>query len=708
MPPKKGESKQDFLGRCSKEKRDAGLAEDKALKDCTSEWKQSGRLSAYVDEGRMHLSAPVEFQLAAQAAEGEAQDPDRFSILAHTGKVIDWGFWGRFVIVLKGMKLAKDKVPCLYGHQSSAIVGTIDKSSTDANGFYVFGQFSQVPTSRGPEVLAHAREGFPWQASIGVYPDPGKIKTLAKGEKMTVNGQTVEGPCEVWLESTVFETSFVPFGADDDTAAVAMSASGKTISPEDTSMPGTVTDPATLSGQPGQAAPANPDSGSGAPAQPDAAKLAAQARKDAAAEAAALLSHGQTLNLSMAEVQGVLALGLPKDQATEKMLTLAAAKNPPVGAGGRIEMGTDERDKFRLAASHGTMRRMGIPIEGTPAPGHEEFRGLRMHELGRRCLKLAGVHGFESMTPNQVAESVLRLSAGGSSTSDFAAIFQDAANKRLLRAFEEAGSTWRPWCSIVPAADFKEIHGVSLSEAPDLDLVNERGEYQEASFKDKQESYHVGKYGKLVSLTLEMIVNDDLRAFQKLPKALGAAAARKESDIIYGLLTSNPYMKETGKRLFDTAHKNIASGADLGGVDSDNLSAARKAIRLQKGPNGAVLNLTPKFVLIPAAYETAADIILRSISLPESGMSSGVANPWTGKLIPISDARLDANSDKAWYMAADPNQVDTVEVAFLDGNEQPTLTEHEEYKTDAIVWKVKHVFGAGIMDFRGLYKNAGQ
>lgn len=701
MPPKKGESKQDFLGRCAREKRDAGLADDKALAACAGEWNQA-RMADYVDEGKMRLAAEVEMQLAAQAGEGEAQAPDRFAILAYTGKVIEWGWLGRFVIDLKGIKLAKDKVPCLYGHMSGAIVGTIDKASSDANGFYVFGQFSQVPTSRGPEVLAHAKEGFPFQASIGVQGI--KVLHVDKGATHKVNGQTVEGPIDVWLESSVFETSFVPFGADDDTAAIAMSADGKTISPEDIEMPHTAApDSATLNAQPAAGTPP--------PAQtpaPDAATLAAEAAKLATQNAAALLAKGTSLRLSAEEIQPVLALGLPMDKATDKLIELAAAKNPPMGAGGHIEMGADERDKFRLAATHGTMRRMGIAIVGNAAPGYEEFRGLRMHELAKICLERAGVAGAKHMSPTEAAERILRLSAGGASTSDFAAIFQDAANKRLLKAFEEAGSTWRPWCNVVPATDFKEIHGISLSEAPDLDLVNERGEYQESSFKDKQESYHMGKYGKLVSLSMEMIVNDDLRGFQKLPKALGTAAARKESDVIYGLLTSNPVMKETGKTLFYSGHKNLASGADLGGVDSDNLSAARLAIRLQKGIKGAVLNLTPKYVLIPAAYETAADIILRSISLPESGMSSGVANPWTGKLIPISDARLDANSSKAWYMVADPNQIDTVEVAFLDGNEQPTLTEHEEYKTDAIVWKVRHIFGAGIMDYRGFYKNAGQ
>lgn len=708
MPPKKGESKQDFLGRCAREKRDAGMSEDKALAACAGEWNQA-RMAAVVDESTLRLSGAVDITLAAQATEGEAQAPDRFAILAYTGKLIDWG-WHRFIIDLKGMKLAKAKVPCLHGHYGSSIVGTIDKGGSDASGFIVTGEFSRVPTSKGPEVLEHAREGFPWQASIGVQGV--KVLHVDKGATHKVNGQTVEGPCDVWLESSVFEVSFVPFGADDDTAAIAMSATalaegGKPLSPEEPTMPENIsaqTPAAQLAAGSPSPTPAP------APAQgPDAASLAAardEAARQAAADTAALLSHGQTLGLSIAEVQGVVALALPKAQATEQLLQLAAAKNPPMGAGGRIEMGADEADKFRLAAQHGTMLRMGFTPKEALAPGHEQFRGLRMHELARVCLKRAGVPGAEYMSPNEAAERVLRLSAGGASTSDFAAVFQDAAHKRLLNAFEEAGSTWRPWCSIVPASDFKEIHGVSLSEAPDLDLVTEHGEYKESSFKDKQESYAVGKYGKLVGLTLEMIVNDDLRAFQRLPKLLGAAAARKESDVVYGLLTSNPTMRETGKALFHTAHKNLAATA--GAVGSETLSAARQAVRLQKGMGGAVLNLAPRYLLIPTTYETSADILLRSMSLPESGMSSGVANPWAGKLIPVTDARLDAASADAWYLVADPNQIDTVEVAFLDGAEQPTLTEHEEYKSDAIVWKVRHIFGAGIMDYRGFYKNSGK
>lgn len=227
MPPKRkkklGESKQDFLKRCGAESVADGSTEAQAMATCTAAWNQQ-QLAAFVDDGRLTLSSPVELA----AAEGDQADADRrFSILAYTGKLIDWGYWGRFIIDLSGLTLAKAKVPSLLNHNRNEIVGTIDQSNGDANGFYVAGKFSKT-TDAAKEVLGLADEDFPWQASIGVQAK--KIVQLAKDATMQVNGQTVTGPCDVWTESSVFEVSFCPFGADDDTAAVSMSA--HTTSPD--------------------------------------------------------------------------------------------------------------------------------------------------------------------------------------------------------------------------------------------------------------------------------------------------------------------------------------------------------------------------------------------------------------------------------------------------------------------------------------------
>jgi hypothetical protein len=203
-----------------------------------------------------------------------------------------------------------------------------------------------------------------------------------------------------------------------------------------------------------------------------------------------------------------------------------------------------------------------------------------------------------------------------------------------------------------------------------------------------------------------MIINDDLRAFMRIPQLFGAAARRMEADIVYSLLLANPTMNEDSKTLFHADHKNL-EGTDKGVVTTDRLSAARKSMRQQKGLNGSYLDLQPAFLLTPTAQETDAEVILRSTALPDADKSSGVYNPWANRLTPIAEPRLDANSEKAWYLVADPAQVDTIEVAYLDGNEQPYLDENELFERDAIGYKVRHDFGAGVMEFRSFFKNPG-
>ncbi|WP_285906789.1 Mu-like prophage major head subunit gpT family protein [Pseudodesulfovibrio pelocollis] len=723
MKPEQSEGKQDFLKRCAAE---VGGSETEAMAMCTASWNKS-RLAALVDERKLTLTGGVEL---VQLAAGETPDaPRRFQVLAHTGKVIDLGWWGKFVIDLSGITMAKSKTPALLSHRTDQIVGTIDTSSRDANGFYVFGAFSKA-SQYGRETLALADEGFPWQASIGVQAR--KVLQVKEGETHEVNGMTVEGPIDVWLQSTVFETSFCAFGADDDTAAIAMSATA--INQQEDSMNERLrkflesrglaanatdqeawayleklnvnNDELTQAGltaedvkpqaelaatRPAPVAPA-------APAQPVQA-----ARELSGAQVLVLTSAGATLGLTHEQITRAIQGQTSEDKAMLALYEAAREANPPLGAG-RIEMGADERDKFRLAAVSGVCARMGLR-EDKPAAGFEEFRALSLHEMARLTLERSGVV-TKGLTRHQLAQEVIRLSASGVSTSDFSSIFMDAAHRTLLRAYQEAPATWRPLVNVVPASDFKTIHGISLSEAPDLDLVGENGEYKTGHLSDKQESYSVGKYGKILSLTLEMIVNDDLRAFGRIPQLLGSAARRKVADMVYGLITGNPKMAD-GKNVFSSDHANLEA-TTKGTITGDRLTAGRVAMRKQKGMKGSTLDIHPAFLLVPVAQETAAEVLLRSTALPETTMSAGVHNPWAGKLQPIADPRLDAASPEAWYLFGDPSQVDTIEVAFLDGNEEPTLTENDEFVRDAVSYKVRHIFGAGWIDHRGAYRNPGK
>jgi len=394
------------------------------------------------------------------------------------------------------------------------------------------------------------------------------------------------------------------------------------------------------------------------------------------------------------------------DQAREKIFAQMKETNPPIGAG-NIQVGEHDQDKFRAAVIDGLGLRAGIRPE-SPAPGYENFRASSIENVARRCLERAGVDTRSMSSKDQVARAVLRQAAsGGFSTDDFTSIFLDVANKAMLKAYLEAPNTWRPFVNVVSASDFKTVYGVGLSEAPDLELVNEKGEYTSGDMSDKQESYSVGTYGKILYLTRQMIVNDDLRAFTRLPQLMGAAARRKEGDLVWAKITGNPTMSEDSTTLFHADHSNLESSA-AGTVDTDKLSAARAAMRKQTGPGGATLDLQPRFLLVPVAQETDAEVLLRSTALPETNYSQGVHNPWANRLVPIAEPRLDNDSVKAWYLVADPNQIDTIEVAYLDGREEPYTEEEVQFERDAVGYKIRHDFGCGVMDYRGFFKNPGE
>lgn len=213
MPkPRKNEAKQDFLSRCTNEVMGEGKERDQAYAMCNAFWDD-----AKSTRNTLSLSAPVELV----KGEGDQEDPTRsFMITAYTGQVIDLGWFGKLVFDVKGMQ-AKEKFPVLREHKRDRVVGIGTRSWRDKSRFYMGGDFVES-TQDGKEVLDLAEKGFPWQASVGIWPKTVKVLESDK-ESLMVNGQEVRGPADVWLESLVGEVSFVSLGADDQTAAIVLS-----------------------------------------------------------------------------------------------------------------------------------------------------------------------------------------------------------------------------------------------------------------------------------------------------------------------------------------------------------------------------------------------------------------------------------------------------------------------------------------------------
>jgi len=216
MPkPKKTESKQDYLKRCTGEVIAEGMDADQAYKMCNIYWDDNKQQRSILN---LHL--PVEFKKAGQNGE---DGPRRFMMTAYTGQELET-WWGKLVIAVDGMQ-AKQKIPILREHRRDRVVG-FGSTSTDSDNFYVNGEFSGS-TRDAKEVQNLADEGYPWQASVGVWPLKVKVLENAKASE-TVNGREITGPAEIWMQSDVGEVSFVSLGRDDDTAAISlMESEGK-------------------------------------------------------------------------------------------------------------------------------------------------------------------------------------------------------------------------------------------------------------------------------------------------------------------------------------------------------------------------------------------------------------------------------------------------------------------------------------------------
>ena len=252
------------------------------------------------------------------------------------------------------------------------------------------------------------------------------------------------------------------------------------------------------------------------------------------------------------------------------------------------------------------------------------------------------------------------------------------------------------------------------------EMVPEGKLYPDAAVSDTKETYKINKYGNVFTISWETVVNDDMDAISRIPAMQGAACRRLQNQAVYGVLTANAAMADTGALFNATAqttaggHANLATGSATPTVAT--LNAAFLSMMTKKGlRSDVILNLQPSFLIVPAALSATALQLVGSFADPAAGGSAAgnsntknIYGPNADRpLKVIVEPLLDANSATAFYFAASNNQVDTVELTFLEGEQSPVLENEWDFDRDVYKYKVRQTFGVAAIDYRGLYKHAG-
>lgn len=381
-----------------------------------------------------------------------------------------------------------------------------------------------------------------------------------------------------------------------------------------------------------------------------------------------------------------------------KIRTDATARNNSAGT----------TEAKRAAAIENALMHRFDPVGVVLVDDGREFRGMSLLEIGRDSLERRGVR-TRGMSKNELAGAMLEMRSGDQglvfrmggmmSTSDFPAVLANVANKTLRAGYAAAPQTFRSLVRVVTVPDFKTVSRVQLGEAPQLEKVNEHGEFKRGKMGDAAEKYAVATFGKIVAITRQVIINDDLDAFTRIPRAFGVAAANLESDLVWAQIAGNPVMAD-GKTLFHVDHGNIAVGA---AVSAAGVGATRQLMRKQTGLDGkTLLNVTPTYIIVPTTLETITEQFLGQI-VPTK--SSDVVTSTMKKLVPISEPRLDTVSGSNWYLAGDPGMIDIVELAYLEGAQGLYTETRMGFDVDGVEVKVRQDVGAKVIDWRGLVLN---
>lgn len=658
----------------------------------------------------------VEPEIAA--AEGESK-LKKFSITAYTGTAMRLGFGYPMVVDLAGMSIAGESLPILKDHDPTKIVGHTDASDKSLKRLKLTGIVSGVGEA-AQEVLALGANGFPWQASIGAAIE--QVEFVEKGETVTVNGRSIAGPVYVARKSTLRETSFVAIGADAGTSGrIAANNQQERTRVMDQELKAYIEgmgfDPAALSET--QVA--------GLKASFDASKKKPVVEKTRTIDEILAANAAESERISaFNEIMATATLGRPRHEIDELKKTYDTAVeahwdvdkfrlamhqngrfNVAIHASGGDKLPTEE---VLEAAICSVGRLSSIEKRFSPQvleAAHKRFKteGIGLKQLFLICAESQGYRGNYSSNLNIDVQRAAfgmdgqrSIRASGFSTVSIANVISNVANKFLMDGWNAVDMTPMRLAVITPVRDFKEITTVSLTGDLQFEKVGAAGEIKHGTIGDKAYGNKADTFAKMLAITRQDMINDDLGALTAVPRRMGRGGALKLNDIFW-----TEFLNPSVASFFSSGNANVST--DTGALGLTGLDQAYTKFMLQTDPDGKPLGLEPKILLVPTALKTTAITLMTSEKI-KGDANEADGNVWRDRFRVesspyMSNAAYSGYSAVKWYLLADPNELPLIEIVALNGRVEPVVeTADADFNVLGVQMRGYSDVGVRVQEFR--------
>lgn len=680
--------------------------------------RADGVLSLLSEPGAIQIEAAVD----GTEADGRPRLP-RFSMVAYTGGLMRIAGWRHPVVVdLGGLEIPSQSRPIRFGHDAASGVGHTNSIRVEEGRLLAAGVVSR-DTGAAREIVVSAANGFPWQASIGAAVE--EFEFIKAQQKAIVNGREFTGPVNVIRKALLGEISFVDLGADGQTSASVLAAANALTQESNGMDENEVTNTEGREGTPATAA--------------GGASATANAAGNSTAAGAVTTTADQANNAHVAATiaEQVRAQALVEAQRIIRIREICASSHPQIEARA-IQEGWDadrcalevlraSRPKaparnFRDASLNSTILEAACFLtaglqnpeqqydEQTLDAASERFRGgIGLQEL---LLEAAWANGYTGRNFRN-SRAVLRFAfqpelAAGFSTIDVGGILSNVANKFLLEGFFSVERTWRNICATRNVSDFKTVTSYRLIGKDQYEQVQPGGELKQGSLGEESFTNKADTYGLMLSIDRRDIINDDLGAITTVPRKLGRGSGLKINDVFWNIFLNN-------SGFFKTANSNYLTGTDTV-LSIDGLTKAEVAFMDQVDADGKPIGIMPAIMLVPTALSAIGSQLYKSMELRDTTSSTKypIANPHQGKFRVevsryLSNSHYTGYSSKAWYLLAEAGDLPVIEVAFLNGQESPTIeTADADFSVLGIQMRGYHDFGVALQDPRGGVKAKGE
>ncbi|MBI1338074.1 MAG: hypothetical protein GC164_14095 [Phycisphaera sp.] len=592
------------------------------------------------------------------------------NIVAYTGGLMTVPQWGLIVIDLAGLELGQ--VPILADHESrlAGIVGHGDAQVRDHR-LIVAGSISATGEA-AQEIVAAARNGFPWQASVGVQVM--EAEPVRAGQVIEVNGRRITAPTSggpgseglmLVKRGRLREVSITSLGCDGDTV-VSIAASQR----------------------------------KGQHMDVETVQVQDQVQATDAAETQRVAAIAEICGQRYPQIQArAVAEGW---DSTRTELEVLRASRPKISSVWRSAP-TSPAGNVLEAALLTHMGRVGLGerVLGPVAMEQAHRMGVTsMIDLCRAALQMDG---------RDVPTGRMELVKAALSTMSLPTALGNVANKVLLDNYNETPASWRAFCAVRSAGDFKTNNAIRPTFTGSLEQVAPGGELKHGGISEAVTTFQIDTFGKMLSIDRRDIVNDDLGVFEDAAASFGRMAMRKVSDLVYRVLLAN------GGNFFSAAHGNLLDGVDSA-LTLDALSQAIALMRTQRDDEGNDLDLRPATLLVTPELEPTARMLIeseyvqRAEDVPTGNSLRRAVNLEVEPRLSNTTKFGASASTKHWYLFTQPSAVPMI-VAFLNGKQTPTVEFFgldQDVNKLAVAWRVYHDFGSALCDPRAAVRSAGQ